>query len=83
MNNSNRRTVLRAGLGAIAAGVVAYPALAQQKMAQKAVNYRDKPLGNKKCSNCLHFEAPNLCKVVVGEVSPEGWCTLFAPKPAS
>lgn len=82
MSESNRRAVLRAGLAAVAAGV-AYPALAQQKMAQKAVNYRDKPLGNKKCSTCLHFEAPNVCKVVAGEVNPEGWCTLFAPKPAS
>lgn len=82
MNDSNRRTVLRAGLTAIAA-CVAYPALAQQKMAQKAVNYRDKPFGNKMCSACLHFEAPNHCKVVAGEVNPEGWCTLFAPKPAS
>lgn len=81
MNNSNRRTVLCAGLAAVAAGM-AYPALAQQKMAQKAVNYREKPLGTKQCSACLHFEAPNACKVVAGEVKPEGWCTLFAPKPA-
>jgi len=74
--------LLQASIAVLAAGV-AIPAQAQQKMAQKAVNYREKPLGNKQCSNCLHFEPPNACKVVAGEVKPEGWCTLFAPKPAT
>jgi len=24
------------------------------------------------------FEKPNACKVVAGEVSPDGWCKAFA-----
>jgi hypothetical protein len=28
------------------------------------------------------FEAPNSCKTVEGTISPEGWCMVYAKKPA-
>ena len=29
------------------------------------------------CGICTHFRAPHGCKVVAGEISPQGWCKLF------
>ena len=54
---------------------------AQQKVAQKLVQYQQTPKGDQKCSTCLHFVAPDSCKLVEGKINPEGWCALFAPKP--
>jgi hypothetical protein len=29
------------------------------------------------CASCTLFVRPDRCKVVAGEVSPEGWCKFF------
>jgi len=42
-----------------------------------AVNYQDKPKGDRQCSGCSLFVAPHACKNVVGEISPSGWCMLW------
>ena len=42
-----------------------------------AVNYQDAPKGDRQCSGCSLFVAPNACKNVVGEISPNGWCVLW------
>lgn len=42
-----------------------------------AVNYQDTPKGDRQCSNCSLFVAPNACKNVTGEISPNGWCVLW------
>ena len=34
-----------------------------------------------KCSGCALFKAPAGCQVVKGKISPEGWCSAYAPKP--
>jgi hypothetical protein len=54
---------------------------AQPKIAQKLVQYQEKPKGPQECDNCLHFVAPAACKVVDGKINPKGWCSLYAPKP--
>jgi len=82
----SRRELLASGWVAVpvAAGILAlYPAEAgaQQKMAQKLVQYQKTPKKDQKCSICLHFVAPDSCKVVEGKIDPNGWCSLFAPKP--
>jgi hypothetical protein len=82
----SRRNLLGAGLGVLslaAAGAALAPAptRAQPKMAAKLVQYQDTPKNNQKCSDCLHFIAPDQCKVVEGKVKPNGWCALYAPKP--
>lgn len=82
----SRRTLLEASLLAAplaAAMVTLLPAgvRAQQKMAQKLVQYQKTPKNNQKCSTCLHFVAPDSCKLVEGKIDPNGWCSLFAPKP--
>ncbi len=53
---------------------------AQQKAAQNVVQYQDKPKNGQKCADCIHFQSPNACKLVAGNISPDGWCMLFSPK---
>ena len=55
-------------------------AAAQAKVPQKSVSYQAKPKGTQRCDGCSNFQPPNGCKVVEGEISPEGWCSLFAKK---
>jgi len=52
---------------------------APAKMSQESVQYQTQPKGEQKCSGCLHFVAEsNTCKLVEGQISPDGWCTLWA-----
>jgi len=77
---ASRRALLLGCVG-LALTVVPRPAGAQQKAAQKVVQYQEKPKGAQECDKCLHFLPPNGCKLVEGKINPKGWCVLFAPKP--
>jgi len=51
------------------------------KMTQASVQYQTQPKGEQKCGGCLHFIAEsNTCKLVEGQISPDGWCSLWAQK---
>jgi len=51
------------------------------KVSQASVQYQTQPKGEQKCGGCLHFIAEsNTCKLVEGQISPDGWCTLWAQK---
>jgi hypothetical protein len=53
------------------------------KLTQDQAQYQNQPKGDQKCENCMHFIAESYtCDVVQGEVSPDGWCTLWAKKAA-
>lgn len=41
------------------------------------VAYQDHPLGDKQCSNCAMFKAPNGCTEVEPPISPNGYCQLY------
>lgn len=51
-----------------------------QKMSPEAAAYQASPKGGEKCSGCAQFVAPDGCKVVSGEISPDGWCKLYVAK---
>jgi hypothetical protein len=76
----SRRSVIRIGC---ALGVVrltfgtAAIAAAQEKMSKKEAQYQDSPKDIRMCATCTLFLPPRSCKVVSGEVSPNGWCKLF------
>jgi hypothetical protein len=54
---------------------------AAAKVSQASVQYQTQPKGDQKCSGCMHFIAEsNTCKLVEGQISPDGWCTLWAQK---
>ena len=55
-------------------------ALAQAKVQQNTVSYQAKPKGTQRCEECVNFQAPNACKMVDGEITPQGWCSLFTKK---
>jgi hypothetical protein len=65
---------------AIIQGLGSNVATAQAKVAQSAVSYQDKPKGTQQCDGCSLFQAPNACKTVEGEISPQGWCSIFTKK---
>ncbi len=78
-----RRSVLRAlsrGAAAVmAGGLLSARARAQSdKMTKARAEYQGTPNGIYSCATCTLFVAPNACKVVEGEVSPDGWCKAYA-----
>jgi hypothetical protein len=77
-----RLFVLPALAGALAAGAMTV-ARADQRTDLK---YQSTPKGDQKCSNCVLFTAgktstaAGTCKVIPGDISPNGWCTAFAKR---
>lgn len=61
---------------------------AKNSAMRSALKYQDTPMGDKKCSACVHFvpgkDANSLggCKMFPGddEVSPNGYCNVWALK---
>ena len=87
MNETTRRTSLRGmlaiGVGAAAAMVSPAQAsmmMAQEKIAQEAVQYQKTPKDGAQCNKCVNWVDPNACKIVAGTIEPQGWCVAFAPK---
>ena len=94
--NSERRTMLRRTLLAAGCalcaplvwgaepspGTAQKPGAAQSgKISKAQAKYQDKPKGDQKCANCMHFIAESsTCQVVEGKVSPNGWSMLWAKK---
>ncbi len=75
----SRRVVLRGAV--VVAGAV--PVLlsgitaAYAKVKQAEVKYQLTPKDGQHCSICANFEAPKSCKLVEGEINPDGYCQLF------
>jgi hypothetical protein len=69
---TSRRFVLVAAVG-LAHQAAAQPA----KVSHETAKYQDTPNGGMSCEACSFFRRPASCQVVVGTVSPNGWCQLF------
>lgn len=39
--------------------------------------YRDYPRGRRRCAGCVHFLHPYACRIVIGPISPNGWCRFW------
>jgi hypothetical protein len=79
----SRRKVLKLavmGTGVAMAGSLASPGIAGNKVPKKVVNYQPTPKGKAKCSTCASFQPPSACKLVEGIVTPDAWCSIYAPK---
>jgi hypothetical protein len=76
--------VLPALAGVLLAGTTAV-ARADSRVDLK---YQSTPKNNQKCSDCVLFvpgktaKDDGTCKIITGDISPNGWCTAFAQKPA-
>ncbi len=80
----SRRGVLQIlGATAVSLGAVAPRRLFGQgaKVSKDEAKYQNLPKDSQMCAVCANFVAPNSCQRVNGEISPQGWCTLFTPKP--
>lgn len=54
---------------------------ATTKVSQASVQYQTSPKGEQQCSTCINFiPESNACKRVEGQISPNGWCLLWAKK---
>ena len=72
-----RRELLTATLGGLSA---ALPARAEEqpvKLSQIAAAYQSTPKGLFSCAVCTLFIRPRSCRVVNGDISPDGWCRFF------
>jgi hypothetical protein len=49
-----------------------------EKMSKQQADYQDSPKDIQMCATCTLFVAPHSCKVVEGDVSPNGWCRAYA-----
>ena len=81
----SRRTILLRGVACFT-GAAALVGPARNAQAAKfpqnspAVAYQSTPKDSHQCDGCALFQAPNACQVVDGEISPSGWCKLWAKK---
>ncbi len=72
----SRRDVLTGT--ALALGAPISPAAAQQKLTQADASCQGTLRGDQRCALCFNFLQPSGCKFVQGNISPAGWCQLFA-----
>jgi hypothetical protein len=73
-------TTAALSLGAATAATAVLPAAAQTKLSQADAKYQTTSSGDHRCEGCANFQPPNGCKFVQGDISPNGWCQLFAAK---
>jgi len=77
-----RRAFLQCAVGAaggVAISAAPTPAAAAPKISKNAVAYQDHPDGDKRCERCAQFQPPDACKMVDGQISPQGSCRIFVP----
>lgn len=83
----SRRQLLRKAT-VIASSVVALATVISTEraeagaMTKQAAGYQATPKGDQRCDGCSLFQAPSSCKFVAGDISPAGWCRLYAKKTA-
>lgn len=81
-----RRRLIRGGAllaGGVVLGASLAPTIAAAgtKESQKLARYQPTPRGKARCDGCAQWRPPNACALVDGDISPSGWCLLYAPKP--
>jgi hypothetical protein len=76
-----KASLLAGGASLAAAGLGAGLARsAPVKVKQSTVSYQTAPKGRARCDNCIKWIPPQSCKTVEGVISPNGWCSVYAPK---
>jgi hypothetical protein len=75
-SNPSRRLLLLAAPAALALPFGL--ARGAEKMSKQTAQYEDAPHGIAMCATCSLFEEPHSCKVVEGDISPNGWCKAYA-----
>ena len=82
----SRRSFVK-GVVLLAGATTSMLAFGQAKATKAAMQYQEKPNGNKQCSNCLQFvpgkkpKDNGTCKIVDGSISPNAYCMAWVAKP--
>jgi High potential iron-sulfur protein len=77
--NSKRNFIRLIFLGVVALVGTPQKSLASdEKQSKQAAEYQVNPKGIQMCATCTLFVAPRSCKVVEGDISPNGWCKVYA-----
>ena len=85
-NPISRRALLVSA--AAASTLMLAPAAQAGSMPQAAVKYQAAPKDGHQCNGCKFFlpgataDSAGACKLVAGQISPKGWCSLWATKGA-
>lgn len=82
--DAGRRRCLRGAVvfatGA-ALSLTALQSIAASKASKKSLQYQDTPKNGQKCVDCVQFEPKTkTCKVVAGDIDPNGYCLAFQAK---
>jgi hypothetical protein len=82
----SRRELLASGLVAlpVAAGILARTrrwSAPSRRWRKSSCSTRRLPRKIRSARSAFHFVAPDACKMVEGKIDPNGWCSLYAPKP--
>lgn len=72
-----RRALLSAA-ASLASGGAWTQAVVPNRMSKRQAGYQDQPKDIRMCATCTLFKPPRSCTVVEGDISPNGWCTLYA-----
>ncbi len=77
---SRRRFIAGAGIAAVGGTVAgcAHTAKMPGMVPKMEAQYQDHPHGLARCGICKHFGSPDVCEVVAGPVSPDGYCKFYA-----
>jgi len=51
-----------------------------KKFSQQKAHYQPIPKSGQRCQTCSLWQPPTACQQVEGQISPAGWCILYAPK---
>ena len=62
---------------ALSGSAVAAP---PKKFSQQKAHYQPIPKSGQRCQTCSLWQPPAACQQVEGQISPAGWCILYAPK---
>jgi hypothetical protein len=76
-SRASRRLVLLAASAALGLPFRS-KARGAERMSKEQAQYQDTPRGIAMCATCSLFVEPRSCKVVEGDVSPNGWCEAYA-----
>lgn len=64
----------------IALGMSSAISAAPKKFSQQQAHYQPIPKSGQRCQTCALWQPPTNCQQVEGQISPAGWCILYAPK---
>jgi hypothetical protein len=73
------RNAASSRLDSMGMGLAGAPAAGQGKQALGDVNYRAADFPGNACGACVHFQSPNACELVAGQIDEKATCDLFEP----